>query len=322
MHRETANKRAVSFIDGQNLFRHAKDAFGYYHPNYDPYKRMTLQRPVTSALILLLAPIALSASVVTDRFTLQWEIEGANLLLAIDTDLPDITEVIVSVERLYYEVGNDSAYSRSYFEEKGRLLEWRDPRRIPIDDEAWKGDLRAHQEGMAKLGSPIAFEIGRIEDQIQVNAVVHINQPAPVFGGHGNPNLSGAAVHQSGNRNLIRRRENIDWPLTGAPVPKESKRVAYDGLKQGESYRLLNEIPLMAVHPRIFDDSDDLDQRMETLGKTIYVPAGRSVRVIEVISPDSGGTTWPWYQIDVIGSEGTRGWINSAALMSNGVERE
>ncbi len=31
-------KRAVSFFDGQNLFRHAKDAFGHHHPNYDPVK--------------------------------------------------------------------------------------------------------------------------------------------------------------------------------------------------------------------------------------------------------------------------------------------
>ena len=29
-------KRAVSFFDGQNLYRHAKDAFGHHHPNYDP----------------------------------------------------------------------------------------------------------------------------------------------------------------------------------------------------------------------------------------------------------------------------------------------
>ena len=29
-------KRAVSFINGQNLCRHAKDAFGHHHPNYDP----------------------------------------------------------------------------------------------------------------------------------------------------------------------------------------------------------------------------------------------------------------------------------------------
>ena len=283
---------------------------------------MKLQRPVASALILLLAPIALYASVVSDRFTLQWEIAGADLLLAIDTDLPDTTEVIVSVERLYFELGNDSAYSRRYFEEKGRLSEWRDPRRIPIDDEAWKVDLKSHQESMAKLGSPLAFEIGLIEDEIQVNAVVHINQPDPAFGGRGNPNLSGAAVIQSRNRNLIRGKENIDWPLAGAPVSKKSKLVAYDGLTQGESYRLLKETPLMAVHPRTFDDSDGFDQRMETLGKTIYVPAGRSVRVVEVVSSDSGGTTWPWYQVDVIGRAGTRGWINSVALMSSGVERE
>ena len=35
---EPAVKRAVSFFDGQNLFHHAKAAFGYGHPNYDPMK--------------------------------------------------------------------------------------------------------------------------------------------------------------------------------------------------------------------------------------------------------------------------------------------
>ena len=33
---ESGTRRAVSFIDGQNLFRHAKDAFGHHHPSYDP----------------------------------------------------------------------------------------------------------------------------------------------------------------------------------------------------------------------------------------------------------------------------------------------
>ena len=35
---EPDTKRAVSFFDGQNLYRHAKDAFGHHHPNYDPRK--------------------------------------------------------------------------------------------------------------------------------------------------------------------------------------------------------------------------------------------------------------------------------------------
>ncbi len=29
---------AMAFIDGQNLFQHAKAAFGHYHPNFDPVK--------------------------------------------------------------------------------------------------------------------------------------------------------------------------------------------------------------------------------------------------------------------------------------------
>ncbi len=29
---------AMAFIDGQNLFRHAMEAFGHYYPNYDPKK--------------------------------------------------------------------------------------------------------------------------------------------------------------------------------------------------------------------------------------------------------------------------------------------
>jgi uncharacterized LabA/DUF88 family protein len=35
---EPGDKRAVAFIDGQNLYRHAKEAFGHFHPNYDPKK--------------------------------------------------------------------------------------------------------------------------------------------------------------------------------------------------------------------------------------------------------------------------------------------
>ncbi|MGH9487911.1 MAG: NYN domain-containing protein [Terriglobales bacterium] len=35
---EPPRKRAVVFVDGQNLFNHAKAAFGYGFPNYDVYK--------------------------------------------------------------------------------------------------------------------------------------------------------------------------------------------------------------------------------------------------------------------------------------------
>jgi len=35
---EPRDKFAMAFVDGQNLFQHAKDAFGHFHPNYDLLK--------------------------------------------------------------------------------------------------------------------------------------------------------------------------------------------------------------------------------------------------------------------------------------------
>lgn len=32
---EPAVKRAIAFVDGQNLFHHVRSAFGYTFPNYD-----------------------------------------------------------------------------------------------------------------------------------------------------------------------------------------------------------------------------------------------------------------------------------------------
>lgn len=41
MAEEPTTRNAIAFIDGQNLFRHAKSAFGHHHPNYDPKKLFT-----------------------------------------------------------------------------------------------------------------------------------------------------------------------------------------------------------------------------------------------------------------------------------------
>ena len=260
-------------------------------------------------------------NVVSDRFILQWDLAGTDLLLAINTDLPDAAEVIVSVDRRYYEVGNTEAYSRSYFSEKGRISKWRTPRRVPINDEIWKADLKAHQSKMATLYSDLAFEIDRIEDQISVRAVVHVNQPDSRFGGRGNPNLSGAAVSRmsgSNNWNLVEDQQEIRLPLTGVRQAKRARNVPHDGLRKGESYRLLSESPLMAAGPNSVSGSNP-EEIMKVLGKTLNIPAGRVVRVVSI---DRSSGSNPWYEVEVIGNEGATGWINSTALMRSGVVLE
>ena len=154
-----------------------------------------------------------SPGVISDRFELHWELDGTDLLLAIDTDLPDEGELSVSVSRTYYEVGSDVFYLRDYFSEFEPVSRWREPRRIALDADAWKADLTAHQNEMAALGNDFAFEVARIEDSIKIRAVLHMNQDDPRFGGHGNPNLSGEATSRSGNRILVEAEASIPFPL-------------------------------------------------------------------------------------------------------------
>ena len=161
-------------------------------------------------------PVALAepAGIVCDRFELRWELDGEDLLLAIDTDLPDEGELSVSVSRSYYEIGNDTEYARDYLSVFEPVSRWREPRRIPLDADAWRADLAAHQSRMAEIaaaerqaGVPaedtVAFEVASIADDVEIRAVLHLNQDDPRFGGRGNPNFSGTATSQSGTAGLI-----------------------------------------------------------------------------------------------------------------------
>ena len=210
--------------------------------------------------------------IVCDRFELRWELDGTDLLLAIDTDLPDEGELSVSVGRTYYEVGSDDAYARDYFSEFEPVARWREPRRIPLDADAWKADLTAHQNEMAALGAYVAFEVGNIEDSVEIRAVLHLYQDDPRFGGSRNPNLSGEATSGTGDRVLVEAEASFEFPLDGPPPARRSGRAPYDGLLEGESYRLSEETPLM---PEL-EPADP----WEALERVVELPAGSGVKPI------------------------------------------
>ena len=165
------------------------------------------------------------SGVVSDRFELRHEVDGGDLLLAVDTDLPDEGELSVSVSRSYYEVRSDVEDSREYFSVLEPVSRWRDPRRIPLDANAWRADLAAHQAEIAEIaaleraaGVPaeqtMALEVASIADDVEIRAVLHLNQDDPRFGGRGNPNLSGTATSRSGSAGVIVEAEvSFEFPL-------------------------------------------------------------------------------------------------------------
>ena len=144
----------------------------------------------------------------------MFAVSDGDLFVSVDTDLPDRTELHVSVDRSYYEVGNEPEYSRSYFDATSALSQWRNGRRIPRDDAAWKNDLIQFQAKMSRISADMAFAVASASDDIEVRVAVY------------------------GKKDII-REEVVRLPF-GVPSPMgESRQVAFNGLEAGSTYRIL-----------------------------------------------------------------------------------
>ena len=69
-----------------------------------------------------------TGNVVCNRFEALAKRTGDTLTLSLDTDLPDFTDVMVSVSRAYYKRGSSVEYPLDYFQEKSSVGKWREPR--------------------------------------------------------------------------------------------------------------------------------------------------------------------------------------------------
>ena len=82
----------------------------------------------------------------------------------------------------------------------------------------------------------LAFETSRIEEQIRIRAVLHVNQDDPRFGGRGNPNLSGKATHRRENGwVLVEAKETVPFPLAGSEAFLASQKTGATGGYERES---------------------------------------------------------------------------------------
>jgi len=78
---EPQDKRVVAFVDGQNLFYAAKQAFGYNFPNYDPLKlaRLVCERQIRWNLDKLYFYTGMPSLVRDEARHLFWEAKLASM---------------------------------------------------------------------------------------------------------------------------------------------------------------------------------------------------------------------------------------------------
>ena len=248
---------------------------------------------IACALLLSLATLLAVAEDV--EFELQWESTSTDgIVLFIESNLPDTAEVKVSIRRTYEatSAGESDTYSLDHFREDGSLGQWREPRRIAVDPETWRGSLLSHQNEMAQISKERAFEIDDIASDIAVTAYVYANKTGERYGRREYESL----IEKIQNTELVAKSEiQVRLPLiTAERIPRRSTFVAFDGLEAGETYRLLSErTPLMPT------------LQAETVADLQYtpLPAGTIIKVEEVtrVSGDY------WYQVTLAATSRAHG---------------
>ncbi len=270
-----------------------------------------------SKLIVLVMLIGLSCVSCLDspdmvecqKFKLETSENGVLLNVRIDTDLPDDTLVVVSVSRVYKEVGNPATYSIDYFSDKSQMRNWKVGQNITLSDVDWKESLKKKQVEMSRLG--YGFDVASISDKIEVYAVVPIGQENPRFG-FDNQYLTGVAVRSDGQTRTVHAKVLVKRPMKKTPIGKSTiPSLNPLDLEVGATYTVKKITPVM---PHYNSSNPSLAMR-----KIKYLEGGDSFRVVKKRIANGA----MWYQ--VIGlqrptNKKMNGWIKGIALLGQNLD--
>lgn len=240
-------------------------------------------------------------------FKIEYYNQDSILFLKLNTDLPDYTDIMVSVSRVYWKKGNTSKYSIEYYNEKSKVSTWREYQSVSISSSIWRDKLKNKQNEMSRIG--IDLDVERISNDIVISIVVPINQNSSKFGDK-NSNLKGTKVHQTGLR-IIEDEVTLIYPLNSQSI--ETKSVSLDpyNLETNVTYILEKETPLMPE----FDPVNPI----EALNRVIKLPAKSKIKIMNI--KVKAGINW--YQVNALDPHNNFigiGWINCTALIGQKLE--
>jgi hypothetical protein len=246
----------------------------------------------------------LGTPIVCNEFDVVAHLQGTTLDIRLDTDLPDFTEIMVSVSRSYREKGNSqSRYPIDYFSEKSTVGKWRTSHAVSVADQVFRDALQKQLDRMAALGAP--FEVADVEDTIDVSITVPIHQANSAFGPE-NVNLVGDMVAEEGFR-VVRKEMDFNRPLDdGASLDPAPRKAHHASLDVGATYRLSAATPLMPE----FEPRDPLS----AISRIVKLPPESRIVVLRTRMQGSR----PWYYVSAYDSHNSgigKGWINSGALV-------
>jgi hypothetical protein len=239
-----------------------------------------------------------------DQFVIGAERVDDHLEVWIETDLPDTTEIYLTVYRSFFAKDSEkSAGALTYYsnprdgtETVGR---WRNRIRIPIDDRNARAEIEEQMQYRAIMGRPSALD--RVESSVGLIAGLLASQKDPRF----EAGLVGRAVEEMDpGINIVSHRTAVDWAFSGSwqigPFGNP------EDLRPGTTYVLERDTALMPYHE--LRGNGSVDSTAEQIASARTLPAGTSFTVRQRLEKT---TTNVWYEVDAIG---LIGWINGIAL--------
>jgi len=256
-------------------------------------------------LIILSLTNAVYSQVVCDTFQVNWSFEGNNLKMVLKTDLPENTDLIVTVDRLYLLKENQEEYGIDYYYEKSKVKDWSKPKNILIDNLKWENSFQE------KLKQHVLFQQGtraeKINDFIGVRFLVPIRQTNSAFG-EKNKNLTGEKVSVEFLR-IVEDAFQIQFPYKASSDPPLFANPT--NLKKQKTYILSKRTPFMSeLLP------SDTDSALQT---SIWLEPGFMIKIIK--NQKKNNRVWYFAQASfqdgvIIGD----GWINSNALTGQSIQ--
>jgi hypothetical protein len=144
-------------------------------------------------------------TIISDTFKLRANLVGDKVSVAVRTDLPDSTEIKITINRSYNIKDDSKEKTLRYFSKNTTVGEWKSSHYLPLNNEKWKKNLQKRQKKLLKTGK--ANKVGSVKYSVKISAMVSPDQ----FGKH-NANLTGKAVNGS-KIHSINDQTNIYYPI-------------------------------------------------------------------------------------------------------------
>jgi len=194
-----------------------------------------------------------TTKITCNKFEVNTELQNCELLVSIDSDLPNFTDIFVSVSRSYSTKGDFNKYPIDYFNDNSNLKKWKKTQKIFLNNSKWQDDFLKRRIDMINLGDS-DFEVNDISDNIRINVTVYAKQSNSAFG-EKNINLEGSKV-KSGNINVVREVVEIIYPIEISKGYKSVKKVKQLEISKG--YESVKNIKVKHLNGKWKDNSGSM----------------------------------------------------------------